>query len=85
MSVEDTVQQFQTHLETGLAYPEADRRLQEHGPNVVAESKGPSYIRIFLRQFADFMIILLLAAGVKILFLDNFACRSYKYLSWRLH
>jgi len=36
LSVEDIVTKFQTHLESGLTNEEANKRLEENGPNVVA-------------------------------------------------
>ena len=48
----------------GLAGAEAARRLAKYGPNVLAEGgrKGP--FRIFLEQFADFLVLILIAAAV---------------------
>ena len=47
----------------GLTGQEAARRLAKYGPNVLAEAgrKGP--FRIFLEQFADFLVLILIAAA----------------------
>ncbi|WKZ32552.1 MAG: cation-translocating P-type ATPase [Thermodesulfobacteriota bacterium] len=48
----------------GLTQEEAARRLEEYGPNVLEEKKKRSVFAMFLDQFKDFMIIVLLAAAV---------------------
>lgn len=47
---------------TGLTSAEAEKRFQIIGPNSFAEEKAASPLRIFLSQFNDFMIWVLLAA-----------------------
>ena len=49
--------------ENGLSESEAERRLAENGPNKLAASKKDSIIKQFLKQMADPMIIILLAAA----------------------
>ncbi len=54
-------------LDTGLSTEEAQARLQSVGPNRLAEGKKESAVQAFLRQYRDFMqIILLAAAGVSL-------------------
>ncbi len=48
----------------GLGHAEARARLAEHGPNEIREHKPRGPLRMFLGQFADFMIIVLMLAGV---------------------
>ncbi|MFD7072869.1 cation-translocating P-type ATPase [Nocardioides sp. NPDC059952] len=48
----------------GLSTEEAARRLAEHGPNRLAEGKKESGLQAFLRQYQDFMQIVLLVAAV---------------------
>jgi Ca2+-transporting ATPase len=48
----------------GLSADEARRRLQEHGPNRLTATKKESGFQAFLRQYQDFMQIVLLAAAV---------------------
>ena len=51
--------------ETGLTGQEAARRLEKYGPNELREGGKKSTARIFLEQFLDFLvIILIIAAGV---------------------
>jgi len=48
--------------EEGLSEEEAQRRLEELGPNELRKEKGRSPWSIFFDQFKDFLILLLLAA-----------------------
>ncbi len=53
--------------EKGLSNEEAERRLQEFGPNELIERKGTSPLKIFLGQFRDiFVIMLLIAIGISV-------------------
>lgn len=47
----------------GLSSEEAERRLSQFGPNQLEEIYKPSKARIFLRQFENYLIIVLLAAS----------------------
>ena len=48
----------------GLTADEAAKRLAEHGPNRLAEGKSESLLHRFVRQLADPMIIMLMAAAL---------------------
>ncbi|HKJ86930.1 MAG TPA: HAD-IC family P-type ATPase, partial [Gammaproteobacteria bacterium] len=48
----------------GLAPEEAEKRLDEYGPNELVEKKRRTVAAMFLDQFKDFMIIVLIAAAV---------------------
>ena len=48
---------------SGLAAAEAARRLAESGPNELRRTDGPSPIRMFARQFASPLVILLVGAA----------------------
>ncbi len=48
----------------GLSAEEAAARLSRVGPNALAEGRRRSLVAMFLRQFADFMILVLLAAAL---------------------
>ena len=64
MTVEAVQQQLQTTLERGLSSEDISLRLARYGPNSIREAKTKSPGRIFAAQFADFMIVVLLAAAV---------------------
>ncbi|MEJ2695810.1 MAG: cation-translocating P-type ATPase [Candidatus Sulfobium sp.] len=48
----------------GLSAEEAARRLEVHGPNILKEMEKRSVVRMFVDQFTDFMILVLIAAAV---------------------
>lgn len=48
----------------GLTSHEAARRLERYGPNELREGGKKSTFRIFLEQFADFLVIILILAAV---------------------
>ncbi|WP_439883214.1 cation-translocating P-type ATPase [Pontibacter sp. MBLB2868] len=64
ISVEETIRKLQTASE-GLSQQEAQKRLQEVGPNELSGKEGVNPLLLFLKQFKDFLILILfLAAGV---------------------
>ena len=48
----------------GLAKNEIDKRQEEFGRNVLEEKKKKPLWQLFLQQFADFMILVLVAAAI---------------------
>lgn len=50
--------------EAGLSAKEAADRLVQHGPNELKEKKKKPAIMLFLEQFTDFMIIILIIAAI---------------------
>ncbi len=48
--------------EAGLSQAEAQKRLAEHGPNELQKEKRSSPVKLFLKQFTDILIIILLFA-----------------------
>ena len=50
--------------EEGLTGQEAARRLEQYGPNELQAGKQKSIPRIFLEQFADFLVIILIIAAI---------------------
>jgi Ca2+-transporting ATPase len=57
-------QELRVEPERGLSGEEAARRLSSHGPNRLAGAKQESGFQAFLRQYRDFMQIILLAAAI---------------------
>ena len=63
----ETVDELYKRLETresGLTEEEVKKRLEKYGENKLAEQKKKSNIALFLGQFADFMVILLICASI---------------------
>jgi Ca2+-transporting ATPase len=61
---EETARHLGSHPVRGLSTRDAAERLAEQGLNELPEGKRRSLLRIFLAQFADVMIMVLLAAAV---------------------
>ena len=49
--------------ESGLTADQAARRLEQYGPNELREEGRKSVVRIFLEQYADFLVIILILAA----------------------
>ena len=63
-STEQVARDLGVEPESGLSAEEAQARLASHGPNRLAAGKKEPGWRAFLRQYEDFMQIVLLAAAV---------------------
>lgn len=61
--LKEVVKDMGTSLQ-GLSSEEAKKRLEEYGPNELKEGKKKTPLRMFLDQFKDFMIIVLIASAV---------------------
>lgn len=55
---------LQVHSEQGLTEAQADARLTIHGANVLPEGRKRGPLAMFLGQFRDFMILILIAAAI---------------------
>ena len=64
LSPEDVAKQLQVDPAKGLSAAEAKQRQQKYGPNQLAGKKKEPGWQAFLRQYKDFMQILLLSAAV---------------------
>ncbi|HEY8497452.1 MAG TPA: cation-transporting P-type ATPase, partial [Limnochordales bacterium] len=64
LSVAETLRRAATHPETGLSEEEARRRLERYGPNHLPEQEGPSPLSLFIKQFTDLMVLVLLGAAL---------------------
>lgn len=63
----ETIEEIYERLKTstnGLTEEEANKRLKKYGENKLAEQKKKSNIALFLSQFADFMVVLLICASL---------------------
>jgi len=61
---EAVTMQLGTDAGKGLTNQEVTERQQKHGPNQLAEKKGRSPVGLFLDQFKDFMIWVLIGAAL---------------------
>jgi len=64
LTAEEALRRLDTDPHDGLRADVAAARLREHGPNALAEARRRSPARMFLGQFADFMILVLIGAAV---------------------
>jgi Ca2+-transporting ATPase len=60
---EDVIEELNASLK-GISSEEAQKRLLEYGPNELKEKKKKTPLMMFLDQFRDFMILVLIAAAV---------------------
>ena len=61
MEVDEVLQALRAEKE-GLSTEEVQKRLKEYGPNELKKEKRKSAVRLFLEQFTDILIIILLIA-----------------------
>ncbi len=64
MSPEQVAQELGVDPAKGLSSAEAQQRLQKYGPNQMAAKKKESGFQAFMRQYQDFMQIILVGAAV---------------------
>ena len=63
-SAKEVLQELNVNSEQGLSNQEADERLLKYGPNKLPEKKKTPLFLVFLQQFNDPMIFILLAAAL---------------------
>jgi Ca2+-transporting ATPase len=59
----DVLQRLSSSLQ-GISSDDAKRRLEKYGPNELVEKKKKSSLMMFLDQFRDFMILILIGAAI---------------------
>ena len=64
LPADDVAAQLKVDPPKGLSTAEAQQRLQQYGHNVLAAKKKEPGWQAFLRQYKDFMQIILVAAAV---------------------
>jgi Ca2+-transporting ATPase len=70
-TIENLTKEFNTDLKRGLSNEEASKRIEKYGMNELIAGETISPIKMFLLQFKDFIVFLLLgAAFVSIMFQD---------------
>lgn len=63
LDIKDIIKIQETDLQNGLSSQEAKRRFSEFGPNQLKEKKGPSALSLFLEQFHDLIVWILIGAA----------------------
>ena len=70
MPLEEVMKEVRASKE-GLQEEEAKQRLHKYGKNMLQEGKKKSAMMIFLEQFKDFLVMILIAAALLSLFLGD--------------
>lgn len=58
------IKELDTDIEKGLSQNEVEARLEKYGPNSLKEEKKRSLFSRILAQFADFLVLILIAAAI---------------------
>ena len=64
LSIGEVVNKLRTDLNTGLSETQVEKIRERVGKNKLAESKKESIFIKFIKQFNDFMIIILIIAAI---------------------
>lgn len=63
-TIEDVKAKFEVDPEIGLTESEAQKRLNAYGPNKLIEAKKETVMQMFLGEFKDPLVLILLVAAV---------------------
>lgn len=63
-SISETLNQLETNADKGLTKVTAQERLKKYGENKLQGKKGKSIFEMFLDQFKDFLVIILIVTAV---------------------
>ncbi len=64
LPVADVTERLEVDPQSGLQAQEVRRRRRRYGPNTIPEHRQRSLTRIFVDQFTDFMILVLIGAAI---------------------
>lgn len=70
LEIDKTLQQLSSDPDTGLSAQEVSQRLQQYGPNELEEIAGRSPLSIFIDQFTNIMLLMLMGVAVVSAILD---------------
>lgn len=62
-----TIEEIYSRLDSkfeGISTSEAEKRLEEYGPNIISAERRYNPLTIFFKQFKDLLVIILIAAGI---------------------
>lgn len=60
---QQVARQLDTSLQSGLSADQAVERLAQEGPNELEEAPRPGFMQLVLRQFRDFIVLILIGAA----------------------
>jgi Ca2+-transporting ATPase len=63
LNAQDTIDALNSHSD-GLISEDINKRLEEYGPNVLPEAKKTSLLKLFIRQFKNLMVVILVPAAI---------------------
>lgn len=64
MEANEVIMSLSTDINTGITYAEAENRLKKYGHNQLEEKERVSPVKIFLGQFNNFIVWILIAAAI---------------------
>lgn len=70
VAIDKTLQQLNSNKDSGLSSQQVSERLQQYGPNELEETAGRSPWSIFVDQFTNIMLLMLMGVAVISGFLD---------------
>jgi P-type Ca2+ transporter type 2C len=70
VAIDKTLQQLSSNKDAGLSSQQVSQRLQQYGPNELEETGGRSAWSIFVDQFTNIMLLMLMGVAVISGFLD---------------
>ena len=73
LSIESAAQQLEVEPEQGLSSSVVNQRTQQYGPNVLSEAEKEPIWLAFLKQYKDYMRIILTIAAVASLFIGEYS------------
>lgn len=63
-SIEEVVKELNTDMDQGISKEEVSRRLKEYGENRLEEKESRGIFQMFLDQFRDFLVLILIGASI---------------------
>ena len=64
LEADQTLTALKSDRQRGLSGAEAAQRLEKHGPNALSEGKKKTALQVFLEQFKDLLVVILIAAAL---------------------
>ena len=72
MNIQEVVQETYSDLDKGLSEQEAAARLRDQGKNELLKKKKETVFQMFLEQFQDPMVIILIIGAIVSIFLKEY-------------